>query len=138
MNKKVKYWRISLFSAESTTPFNCSGVSGLIYMPDSRPFFTGYSTSKPVLTGSHEFLELRTSETGSETRHIRMDQIVSVDCTPVYATEEKMESFAAAAAPLAKWLRENGNPHSTAMVTQVRADLMSDEIGVPLVDEKKQ
>lgn len=113
-------------------------MSGRILTPDARPFFTGYSPSKPVLTGSHEFLELRTSEAGSETRHIRMDQIVSVDCTPVYATEEKMESFAAAAAPLAKWLRENCNPHSTAMVTQVRADLMSDEICVPLAESTRQ
>lgn len=134
MIKIVKHWHVSLFNAEDTSSPKGSIMSGMQAQPNVRPFFTGYSPCKPRVTGSSEFLELFTSETGGETRLIRMDQIASIECTPVYATEEKMESFAAAAAPLAKWLRENGNPHSTAMVTQVRADLMSDEIGVPLVD----
>lgn len=138
MNKMVKHWRVSLFNAENTSSLKGSVMTGRILTPDVRPFFTGFSPCKPRVTGSDEFLELRTAETGGETRQIRMDQIASIECTPVYDTEEKMESFAAAATPLAKWLRENGNPHSTAMVTQVRADLMSDEIGVPLVDETKQ
>jgi hypothetical protein len=43
-------------------------------------------------------------------------------------SEADKKSFEEAARPLIKWLAENANPHHTALVTNMKAELLSGEI----------
>lgn len=48
--------------------------------------------------------------------------------------KDKMAEFQAAAAPLIKWLNDNGNPHHKIIVECNGAELVSGEIYVPVKD----
>lgn len=47
---------------------------------------------------------------------------------------DKIQSFEEAAKPLIKWLNDNANPHSTAIVTTTSAELLSGEIVIKCED----
>jgi hypothetical protein len=44
------------------------------------------------------------------------------------------EALKRAAVPVAEFLRENGNPYWTAVITSDRVRVVIDEIGIPLSD----
>lgn len=48
------------------------------------------------------------------------------------ANSDNMATLAAAAEPLIKWINENANPHTLAIVQNDRVDLCSMEIGIPI------
>lgn len=45
--------------------------------------------------------------------------------------KSRIESFKEAAAPLVEWLKENCDPHTTAIVNDAYAELKTGELGVP-------
>lgn len=47
------------------------------------------------------------------------------------ATEEQMVSFLLASRPLIRWMRKNAHPRCTAIVTDNRAELVEEIMGVP-------
>ena len=133
MTQVIKYWRVSLYDAKNTQQSNNSVLSGMTGTVKGRPFFTGYSQSKPDFNSSETFLRLFTSELGVDVRYIRWTDIASFEVTPVYSLPEceKSESLLAAAVPLIKWLNDNCNPHSKAVVRPDGVDLLNDEISIP-------
>lgn len=44
---------------------------------------------------------------------------------------EKLKEFEGLCRPVVEWLRKNHNPHTTVVITDVRAELYSKEMGVP-------
>lgn len=51
-------------------------------------------------------------------------------------TEVQRKEFEKAATPLIKWMRENGHPHMTCIVTSVAAELV-EGIAIGRWEEKK-
>lgn len=54
---------------------------------------------------------------------------IEKECIP-----KEHKELALAARPLVKWIRENGTPHTTILVTDIFVNVCNTEIGVPIDD----
>lgn len=81
------------------------------------------------------------NETHEKRNNMMLDQIATLKneinklsemkCVKIENTKEKVDSFNEAAKPLMEWMGKNCNPHQTAIVDCMGAQLLSGEIGVP-------